>query len=173
MPVPESHFVLNTPLTPPFPEGMHTAIFGKGCFWSVEASFWELTGVYTTAVGYAGGNLIHPTYKEVCSKTTGHTEVVLVVFDPTAIAYETLLERFWKGHRPLQSKFLNETKADQYRSVIFVNGEAQKQAAEISVDKFKSGMKNNKLVTTTVEQAPTFYYAEDRHQQFKAKNSRR
>lgn len=169
MQVPARHAVKHTPLQPPFPKEFETAIFGKGCFWSVEQSFWELDGVYTTAAGYAGGALEHPTYSDVCSGETGHAEVVLVVYDPTIIAFERLLQRFWKAHRPYSSSNNDARRHDQYRSVIFTTTPEQLSAATESRKHIQSLLTGDQRVTTEIASAPTFYYAEARHQQYAAK----
>src|SRR5262245_60434240 len=137
MPVPAQHFVLGTPLAPPFPDGIHTAVFGMGCFWGAEKKFWTLPGVYTTAVGYAGGPTPNPTYREVCTGMTGHNEVVLVVFDPKVISYEQLLKAFWENHDPTQGMRQGNDIGTQYRSGIYYFDEAQKRAAEMSRDTFQ------------------------------------
>src|SRR5437764_10899733 len=137
IPVPESHFVLGTPLTPPFPEGFERAVFGMGCFWGAERKFWELDGVYTTAVGYAGGATKNPTYREVCSGRTGHAEVVLVVYDPKRISYEKLLRTFWENHDPTQGMRQGNDVGTQYRSAIYTTSEAQKKAAEASREQYQ------------------------------------
>src|SRR3954449_10995099 len=132
MPAPERHFVLGTPLKPPFPDGMQTAVFGLGCFWGAERLFWQLAGVYTTAVGYAGGYTPNPTYEEVCSGSTGHTEVVLVVFDPAKVSYDEVLRTFWEGHNPTQGMRQGNDMGTQYRSAIYTTTPEQAQAAQAS-----------------------------------------
>ncbi|ASC70723.1 Peptide methionine sulfoxide reductase MsrA 2 [Halomicronema hongdechloris C2206] len=172
MPVPERHYVNGNSLTPPFPAGMETAMFGLGCFWGAERKFWQLEGVYTTAVGYAAGHTPNPTYHEVCSGMTGHAEVVLVVFDPKVISYEQLLKTFWESHNPTQGMRQGNDTGTQYRSGIYVYSEAQRQLAEASRDAYqqaltKAGYGN---ITTEILDAPEFYYAEAYHQQYLAKN---
>jgi len=172
MPVPERHYVNGNPLTPPFPEGMETAMFGLGCFWGAERKFWQLDGVYTTAVGYAAGHTPNPTYHEVCSGMTGHAEVVLVVFDPQVISYEQLLKVFWESHDPTQGMRQGNDVGSQYRSGIYVYSEEQRKLAEASRDAYqqaltKAGYGN---ITTEILAAPEFYYAEAYHQQYLAKN---
>ena len=171
MQVPAHHLVKHTSLQPPFPEHLEIAIFGKGCFWGVEESFWELDGVFTTAVGYAGGDLEHPTYAEVCTGDTGHAEVVLVVYDPAVIRYERLLERFWKGHRPIQSNGSLAPSRDQYRSVIFASTPEQLSAASESRDQYQKRLSSSQRITTVIAPAPVFYYAEPKHQQYFAKQA--
>jgi len=172
MPVPERHYVNGNPLTPPFPEGMEMAMFGLGCFWGAERKFWQLDGVYTTAVGYAAGHTPNPTYHEVCSGMTGHAEVVLVVFDPQVISYEQLLKVFWESHDPTQGMRQGNDVGSQYRSGIYVYSEEQRKLAEASRDAYqqaltKAGYGN---ITTEILAAPEFYYAEAYHQQYLAKN---
>jgi peptide-methionine (S)-S-oxide reductase len=168
MPVPERHAVLGTPLRPPFPEGIETAIFGMGCFWGAEKIFWQLPGVYTTAVGYAGGMTPNPTYQEVCSGSTGHTEAVLVAFDPTKISYEELLRHFWEGHDPTQGMRQGNDVGTQYRSAIYWTDEAQRATAEMSRDMYAAQLKASGYgeITTEIAKAGPFYYAEDYHQQY-------
>jgi peptide-methionine (S)-S-oxide reductase len=170
--VPARHFVLGTPLEPPFPEGFQMAIFGMGCFWGAERKFWEADGVYTTAVGYAGGFTPNPTYEEVCSGRTGHDEVVLVVFDPAKTTYDDILRIFWENHDPTQGMRQGNDVGTQYRSAIFCFDDAQKAAAEASREMFQAELKEAGYgeITTEIEAAPTFYYAEDYHQQYLAKN---
>ena len=172
MPVPEKHFVNGHPLTPPFPEGMQQAVFGMGCFWGAERLFWKLPGVYSTAVGYAGGETKHPTYEEVCSGFTNHAEVVLVVFDPKVITYEELLKVFWEGHDPTQGMRQGNDAGTQYRSTIYAHGEEQLEAAKRSKEIFEKALKAKGFgpITTEIRAAPTFYYAEDYHQQYLGKN---
>ena len=166
----DGHAVKGTRLLPPFPDGLETAIFGKGCFWGVERRFWELGGVYSTAAGYAGGELEHPTYRDVCSGTTGHAEVVLVVYDPAKITYEKLLEVFWNGHRP-GKQGRGRIYKDQYRSVIFTTTAAQETSAQASLQRYQQGLglADDEQVASEVLPAPTFYYAEQYHQQYQAK----
>ena len=170
--VPARHFVLDTPLEPPFPEGFQQAIFGMGCFWGAERKFWETPGVYTTAVGYAGGFTPNPTYEEVCSGRTGHNEVVLVVFDPAKVSYETMLRVFWENHDPTQGMRQGNDVGTQYRSGIYVFDDAQRAAAKQSLEMFQERLKAEGYgdITTEILDAPTFYYAEDYHQQYLAKN---
>ena len=172
MPVPAKHEVLGTPLKGPFPDGIETAIFGLGCFWGAERIFWELPGVYTTAVGYSGGFTPNPTYQEVCSGSTGHAEVVLVAFDPTKISYEELLRHFWEGHDPTQGMRQGNDLGTQYRSAIYWSDEAQRAAAEASRDMYASQLKTSGYgeITTEIAKAGPFYYAEDYHQQYLHKN---
>jgi peptide-methionine (S)-S-oxide reductase len=172
MMVPESHHVLRTRLQPPFPDGVERAMFGMGCFWGAERKFWTLTGVYTTAVGYAAGFTPNPTYREVCSGQTGHSEVVLVVFDPKQISYDDLLKVFWENHDPTQGMRQGNDIGTQYRSGIYYYGDAQRQAAERSRDAFQRKLieAGYPKITTEILQAPEFYYAEDYHQQYLSKN---
>jgi peptide-methionine (S)-S-oxide reductase len=170
--VPATHFVLGTPLEPPFPQGMEQAIFGMGCFWGAERKFWEAPGVYTTAVGYAGGITPNPTYEEVCSGRTGHTEAVLVVFDPKVTSYAEMLRVFWENHDPTQGMRQGNDIGTQYRSAIYTFSEAQATAAKESREMFaeRLAQKGYGEITTELAPAPTFYYAEDYHQQYLAKN---
>jgi peptide-methionine (S)-S-oxide reductase len=170
--VPERHAVLGTPLRPPFPEGIETAVFGLGCFWGAERIFWQLPGVYTTAVGYAGGFTPNPSYEEVCSARTGHTEAVLVAYDPTKISYEELLRHFWEGHDPTQGMRQGNDVGTQYRSAIYWTDEAQRNAAEASRDAYAAKLKAEGYgeITTEIAEAGPFYYAEDYHQQYLQKN---
>ena len=172
MPVPAHHFVNGNPLKPPYPEGMEIAMFGMGCFWGAERKFWQLEGVFTTAVGYAAGVTPNPTYKEVCSGMTGHNEVVYVVFDPKVISYETLLKTFWESHDPTQGMRQGNDVGTQYRSGIYVYSESQKKLAEASLDTYEQALKASGFGKTTTEiiDAPEFYYAEGYHQQYLAKN---
>jgi peptide-methionine (S)-S-oxide reductase len=172
MPVPERHFVLDAPLQPPFPEGYEQAVFGLGCFWGAERRFWEQPGVYTTAAGYAGGRTPNPDYREVCSGMTGHTEVVLVVYDPAKIAYEDLLRLFWESHDPTQGMRQGNDVGTQYRSAIYVFDAGQKAAAEASRDAYARVLAEagHGAITTEIAEAGPFYYAEDYHQQYLAKN---
>jgi peptide-methionine (S)-S-oxide reductase len=172
MPVPERHFVLGTPLEPPFPAGLEEAVFGLGCFWGAERKFWELPGVYTTAAGYAGGYTRNPTYEEVCSGRTGHTEVVRVVFDPAKISYAQLLRVFWESHDPTQGMRQGNDVGTQYRSAIYTSSERQRQAAEASKVVYEQSLATHGYpsITTEIADAPPFYYAEDYHQQYLAKN---
>jgi peptide-methionine (S)-S-oxide reductase len=173
--VPDSHFVNDTPLQPPFPKGLKTAIFGMGCFWGAEKRFWELEGVYTTAVGYAGGELEHPTYSEICSNDTHHAEVVLVVYDPEVISYERLLKIFWKNHNPTQGFREGNDVGSQYRSVIFTTSTEQHRAAKQSLERYQEALtlEGQDRITTEIAPAPPFYYAEEKHQQYLAKHANR
>ncbi|MDQ3719836.1 MAG: peptide-methionine (S)-S-oxide reductase MsrA [Actinomycetota bacterium] len=173
MPVSGSHYVLGTPLAPPFPEGIERAVFGMGCFWGAERMFWELEGVYTTAVGYAGGYTPNPSYEEVCSARTGHNEVVLVTFDPAKISYEDLLRTFWEGHDPTQGMRQGNDVGTQYRSGIYTYSEAQREAASASRSTFADALRaagHSGKITTEIEPAGEFFYAEGYHQQYLAKN---
>jgi peptide-methionine (S)-S-oxide reductase len=172
MPVAPAHAVLGTPMTPPFPDGMQQAVFGMGCFWGAERKFWEAPGVYTTAVGYAGGYTPHPTYQEVCSGRTGHTEVVLVVFDPAKTTYEALLKVFWESHDPTQGMRQGNDVGTQYRSAIYVFDDEQRKVAEASRDAYEGVLRaaHFDAITTEIADAPPFYYAEDYHQQYLHKN---
>lgn len=174
LPVPAQHFVNGNRLTPPFPAGLEQALFGLGCFWGAEKRFWSLPGVYSTAVGYAGGHTPNATYDEVCSGLTGHNEVVLVVFDPTQISYEQLLKTFWEAHDPTQGMRQGNDVGTQYRSGIYTFAPAQMRAALHTRDAFQSALRAAGLgtVTTEIISAPAFYYAEDYHQQYLAKNPR-
>ncbi|HLN15362.1 MAG TPA: peptide-methionine (S)-S-oxide reductase MsrA [Acidimicrobiales bacterium] len=172
MPVPARHLVLGTPLRPPFPEGLETAIFGLGCFWGAERKFWQTEGVYSTAVGYAGGFTPNPTYEEVCSGRTGHAEVVLVVFDPKKVSYEKLLAVFFEGHDPTQGMRQGNDVGSQYRSAIYTTSEAQQLAAKQALAAYQEALDKAGHGTITTEIAPAgpFYYAEDYHQQYLAAN---
>ena len=172
MPVPETHFVNGHPLKPPFPDEMQQAVFGLGCFWGAERVFWESHGVYTTAAGYAGGTTLNPTYREVCSGATGHTEVVLVVFDPEEISYAQLLALFWESHDPTQGMRQGNDIGTQYRSAVFTTSEEQLELAEASGSSYEGQLGGAGYGSITTEIAPldTFYYAEDYHQQYLAKN---
>jgi peptide-methionine (S)-S-oxide reductase len=172
MPVPESHFVNKHKIVPPFPDGLSRAVFGMGCFWGAEKKFWQQPGVYSTAVGYAGGPTPNPTYREVCTGMTGHNEVVLVVFDPKATSYDALLKVFWENHDPTQGMRQGNDVGTQYRSGIYYVDEEQKRAAEASRDAFQKQLTASGFgaITTEIVAAPEFYYAEDYHQQYLAKN---
>jgi peptide-methionine (S)-S-oxide reductase len=172
MPVPERHFVNGHPLLPEFPKGLERAVFGLGCFWGAERKFWELPGVWTTAVGYAGGSTANPTYREVCSGRTGHAEVVLVVFDPRRVHYRDLLKVFWESHDPTQGMRQGNDVGTQYRSAIYAYGEEQRRDAESSRDAYQQRLSQSGYgrVTTEIREAPQFYYAEEYHQQYLAKN---
>jgi peptide-methionine (S)-S-oxide reductase len=172
MEVPEKHFVNGHPLKPPFPAGMQQAVFGMGCFWGAERLFWQLPGVYSTAVGYAGGQTKNPTYEEVCSGFTNHTEAVLVVFDPKLVSYDELLKVFWEGHNPTQGMRQGNDRGTQYRSAIYAYGDEQLKAAQNSREMYQQALNKKGLgpITTEVRSAPEFYYAEDYHQQYLGKN---
>ena len=171
MQIPDAHFVNGTELRPPFSAGLETAVFGMGCFWGAEKRFWELEGVYTTAVGYAAGSLVHPTYREVCGGDTGHAEVVLVVYDPAVISYERLLRAFWDGHNPTQGFRQGYDIGSQYRSVIIASTEVQLRKAQASRRRQEEQLSliGDDWITTEIELASTFYYAEEKHQQYLAK----
>ena len=172
MPVPGKHDVLGTPIAPPFPEGMEQAIVGMGCFWGAERVFWQAPGVYTTAVGYAGGYTPNPTYEEVCSGSTGHTEAVLVVFDPKATSYEEMLRLFWENHDPTQGMRQGNDVGTQYRSEILTTSDSQREAAQSSREMFQERLaeKGYDEITTEIAPLDEFYYAEGYHQQYLAKN---
>ena len=172
MPVPEIHFVNGNRIVPPFPAGLDQAVFGMGCFWGAERKFWEAEGVYATAVGYAGGYTPNATYKEVCSGMTGHTEVVLVVFDPKKISYDALLRIFWENHDPTQGMRQGNDVGTQYRSAVYTTSPEQQRAAEASRAAYQDRLTQAGYgrVTTEIAEAPPFYYAEDYHQQYLAKN---
>lgn len=172
MPVPERHAVLGTPLEPPFPEHTEQAVFGMGCFWGAERKFWELSGVHTTAAGYAGGFTANPTYEETCSGRTGHAEVVLVVYDPTAVGYDELLRVFWESHDPTQPMRQGNDVGTQYRSAAYFHAPGQREAFERSRDRYQQRLAEAGYgpITTEAREGPTFYYAEPYHQQYLAKN---
>jgi peptide-methionine (S)-S-oxide reductase len=172
MSVPTKHYVNGNPLQPPFPAGMEQAVFGLGCFWGAERKFWQQEGVYSTAVGYAAGATPNPNYKEVCSGMTGHNEVVLVVFDPQVVSYITLLKLFWESHNPTQGMRQGNDAGTQYRSGIYCYSPEQKQLAEASSAAYQAQLSAAGLgeITTEIIPAPEFYYAEDYHQQYLAKN---
>jgi peptide-methionine (S)-S-oxide reductase len=172
MAIPETHFVNGRPLAPPYPEGFDSVVVGMGCFWGAEKAFWSLPGVWITAVGYAGGSTPNPTYEEVCSGRTGHTEAVLVVFDPDQISYEALLKVFWEGHDPTQGMRQGNDVGTQYRSAIYTNSARQQQLAEQSAAAFgqRLAAEGFGAVTTEIAQTPTFFFAEGYHQQYLAKN---
>jgi peptide-methionine (S)-S-oxide reductase len=172
MPVPERHHVNGARLQEPFPDGLERAMFGMGCFWGAEKIFWQQPGVYTTAVGYAAGLTPNPTYREVCSGMTGHTEVVLVVFDPGKISYEQLLKTFWENHDPTQGMRQGNDVGTQYRSGIYYYGDAQRAAAERTRDEYQRRLSaaGHGRITSEIIEAPEFYYAEDYHQQYLSKN---
>ncbi|MGZ5380414.1 MAG: peptide-methionine (S)-S-oxide reductase MsrA [Thermoanaerobaculia bacterium] len=171
-PVPTAHFVNGHPLEPPFPEGMQRALFGLGCFWGAEKKFWQKSGVFTTAVGYAAGATPNPTYREVCTGRTGHSEVVLVVFDPAEVSYDRLLKVFWENHDPTQGMRQGNDTGTQYRSGIYTFDETQRVAAGASRNAFQRELADAGYgaITTEILPAPEFYYAEDYHQQYLAKN---
>jgi peptide-methionine (S)-S-oxide reductase len=172
MPVPEIHFVNGNRIVPPFPAGVEQAVFGIGCFWGAERKFWQAPGVYSTAVGYAGGYTPNATYREVCSGMTGHTEVVLVVFDPKVTSYDAMLKVFWENHDPTQGMRQSNDVGTQYRSAIYTYSPEQQGAAEASRDMFQDRLTAAGFgrITTEIAAAPPFYYAEDYHQQYLAKN---
>ena len=172
MPVPEKHFVLGAPLQPPFPAVMESVLFGMGCFWGAERRFWQLDGVYTTAVGYAAGHTPNPTYQEVCTGMTGHNEVVLVVFNPDEISFRSLLRSFWEGHDPTQGMRQGNDAGTQYRSGIYCSNNQQLQQAQETQALFQAALSQAGYgaITTEIMHAPDFYYAEDYHQQYLAKN---
>jgi len=172
MPVPAEHFVNKNRLSEPFPEGLARAVFGMGCFWGAEKKFWQHRGVYSTAVGYAGGPTPNPTYREVCTGMTGHNEVVLVVFDPKVTSYDDLLKVFWENHDPTQGMRQGNDVGTQYRSGIYYFDDEQKRAAEASRDLFQKKLTaaGYGAITTEILPSPEFYYAEDYHQQYLAKN---
>ncbi len=172
MPVPARHFVKGNPLKGPFPDGLQQAVFGLGCFWGAERKFWQLPGVYSTAVGYAAGYTPNPTYEEVCSGLTGHNEVVLVVYDPALVDFATLLKTFWESHDPTQGMRQGNDVGTQYRSGIYLYTPEQRAAAEASRDAYQTKLKaaGYGRITTDILAAPDFYYAEDYHQQYLAKN---
>jgi peptide-methionine (S)-S-oxide reductase len=168
----EQHFVNGNPIKPPFPDGIETAVFAMGCFWGAERVFWQTPGVYTTAVGYAGGYTPNPTYEEVCTGRTGHTEVVLVAFDPEKVTYEELLRRFWENHDPTQGMRQGNDVGTQYRSAIYTTSDDQLEAAKMSRDRYQAslGAAGYGDISTEIREAGPFYYAEHYHQQYLAKN---
>jgi len=172
MPVPDAHFVSGHPLKPPFPAGLQQAVFGLGCFWGAERLFWQIPGVYSTSVGYAGGQTKNPTYEEVCSGFTNHAEVVLVVYDPKQVSYDKLLKVFWEGHDPTQGMRQGNDAGSQYRSAIYTYGEEQQKTALHSREMFEKALKAKGFgpITTEIRPAPPYYYAEDYHQQYLAKD---
>jgi peptide-methionine (S)-S-oxide reductase len=172
MPVPAKHHVNGAPLEPPFPDGLERAMFGLGCFWGAERKFWQTPGVYTTAVGYAGGHTPNPTYREVCSGATGHAEVVLVVFDPRKVSYADLVKVFWENHDPTQGMRQGNDVGTQYRSGVYYFGEQQRAAAERTRDEYQRALAKAGYgaITTEILPAPEFYFAEDYHQQYLSKN---
>jgi len=172
MPIPATHYVNGHPIAPPFPRGLEQAVFAMGCFWGAERKFWQAAGVYSTAVGYAGGHTPNATYREVCSGMTGHTEVVLVVFDPAVTSYDEMLKIFWEDHNPTQGMRQGNDVGTQYRSAIYTYSPEQKRAAEASREAFQDRLTAAGFgrITTEIADAPPFYYAEDYHQQYLAKN---
>ncbi len=172
MPIPGTHTVLGTPLQGPWPDGIETAVFGLGCFWGAEKLFWQIPGVYSTAVGYAGGFTPNPTYEETCSGRTGHTEVVLVAFDPTKVSYDELLKHFWEDHDPTQGMRQGNDRGSQYRSALYYTNDEQKAVIERSREVFQAALNAKKFgeITTEVAQLGEFYYAEPYHQQYLDKN---
>ena len=172
LPVPEKHFVNGHRINPPFPAGLQEAVFGMGCFWGAERLFWQTPGVYSTAVGYAGGYTPNATYEEVCTGSTGHTEVVKVIYDPETVDYEDLLKIFWESHDPTQGMRQGNDVGTQYRSAVYVLDEEQKRVAEESKQKYQARLTaaGKSEITTEILDAPVFYYAEDYHQQYLAKN---
>ncbi len=172
MPVMNRHYVNGRPIKPPFPEHMATAMFGMGCFWGVERKFWQVEGVYTTAVGYAGGHTANPTYQEVCTGKTGHNEVIRVIYDPAVVSYEQLLTIFWEGHDPTQGMRQGNDTGAQYRSGIYTYTREQQATAEASRARYHEALNNAGMgtITTEIIAASEFYYAEDYHQQYLAKN---
>jgi peptide-methionine (S)-S-oxide reductase len=172
VPVPPKHFVNSNPLKPPFQQGLQEAVFGMGCFWGAEKLFWQTPGVYTTSVGYAGGETKNPTYEEVCSGFTNHTEVVRVIFDPKILPYEELLKVFWEGHDPTQGMRQGNDAGTQYRSAIYTYGDEQHPTAMKSKETYNQALKSKGFapITTEIRPAPEFYFAEDYHQQYLAKN---
>ena len=172
MPVPAKHFVLGHPIEPPFPDGLERAVFGMGCFWGAEKKFWQAPGIYTTAVGYAGGLTPNPSYEEVCSGRTGHNEVVLAVFDPRVTSYAEMLRIFWESHDPTQGMRQGNDVGTQYRSGIYVHSGDQRRAAEASREAYAKRLREagHGEITTEILDAPEFFYAEDYHQQYLAKN---
>lgn len=172
MPVAAAHLVLGTPMTPPFPEGLQRLVVGMGCFWGAERKFWQLPGVFTTAVGYAGGYTPNPTYEEVCSGRTGHTEVVLVMFDPEEVSLDAVLRCFWENHDPTQGHRQGNDVGTQYRSAIYATDAEQLAAAELSRDRFDTILREKHFdpITTELALAGPFFYAEDYHQQYLARN---
>jgi peptide-methionine (S)-S-oxide reductase len=172
MPVAAAHLVLGTPMTPPFPEGLQRLVVGMGCFWGAERKFWQLPGVFTTAVGYAGGYTPNPTYEEVCSGRTGHTEVVLVMFDPEEVSLDAVLRCFWENHDPTQGHRQGNDVGTQYRSAVYATDSEQLAAAELSRDRFDTILREKRFdpITTELALAGPFFYAEEYHQQYLARN---
>ena len=174
LPVPRKHFVLDAPLAPPYPSGMQKALFGMGCFWGAERKFWEHRGVYTSAAGYAGGHTPNPTYQQICSGLTGHAEVVLVVFEPDITTYQALLRTFWESHNPTQGMRQGNDIGTQYRSTIYTYSKQQHQLALASRERYERSLYSSGFaaITTEIVTAPEFYFAEEYHQQYLAKNPR-
>jgi len=172
MAIPKAHFVLKTPLAPPYPSGLEQAMFGMGCFWGAERRFWQLKGIHTTAAGYAGGLTPNPTYDEICTGLTGHSEVVLVVFDPKIVSYQRLLNEFWESHDPTQGMRQGNDVGTQYRSGIYTFTDEQQKMAMASQARFQDALiaAGHQSITTEIIPAPTFYFAEEYHQQYLAKN---
>ena len=172
MPIPARHYVNGHPMAAPYPKNMQMAMFGMGCFWGAERGFWQSDGIYLTAVGYAGGLTPNPTYQEVCSGFTGHNEVVFVVFDPAVISYQQLLTQFWQSHNPTQGMRQGNDRGTQYRSGIYCYSDEQKQLAEASKTQYQQNLLDAGMgtITTEIMMAPTFYFAEEDHQQYLAKN---
>jgi len=172
MQIPETHFVNGHRIQPPFPAGLERALFGMGCFWGAEKTFWQLPGVYSTAVGYAGGHTADPSYRQVCAGSTGHAETVLVIFDPTRVRYQELLRVFWESHDPTQGMRQGNDVGAQYRSLILTFSDAQRSAAQQSLHEYQHALSKAGYgaITTQILPAPAFYYAEDYHQQYLAKN---
>ena len=172
MKIPETHFVNDHRIQPPFPDGMERALFALGCFWGEEQAFWQVPGVYTTAVGYEGGYTPNPSYEEVCTGRTGHAETVRVVFDPAKVSYADLLKVFWESHDPTQGMRQGNDVGTQYRSAVYTYGEAQRRAAEASREAYAASLAGagHGRITTEIREAPDFYYAEPYHQQYLAKN---
>src|SRR6202049_746970 len=172
MQVPETHFVNGHRIQAPYPDGLERAVFAMGCFWGAEKTFWQLPGVYSTAVGYAGGQAANPNYKQVCTGTTGHAEAVQVIFDPKRISYEDLLRAFWESHDPTQGMRQGNDLGTQYRSAIYASDQKQREAAEASKRAYQARLTaaGRGAITTEIRDAPEFFYAEDYHQQYLAKN---
>ena len=172
MPVPKAHYVNGAPLEPPFPEGSEMALFGMGCFWGAERGFWKTSGVISTSVGYAGGQTPNPTYEEVCGGRTGHAEVVRVVFDPARVSYDDLLRLFWEGHDPTQGMRQSNDVGTQYRSAIYTYGDAHRAQAAALREAYQQALEKGGHggITTEIREAPDYYYAEEYHQQYLAKN---
>ena len=172
LPTPDTHWVNGNPIKPPFPDGLETAVFGMGCFWGAERIFWQMDGVYSTAAGYAGGYTPNPTYEETCTGRTGHTEAVLVVFDPTRVSYDDLLKAFWENHDPTQLNRQGNDLGTQYRSAIYTTTPEQAATAARSRKAYQAGLSEAGFgeITTEIAEAGAFYYAEDYHQQYLAKN---